>query len=195
MTEQRTRPPRRVRTAPAAPEAAPEPAVQAPAASGSRSTQFSKTRQPEYRHTGERARARLIKALNHVMRKRKDANGRETGEYMTEDSYLQEVVEASFTDPKIMLAILQRLSPTAKSLAPTVAINFPKTGSPVEKMEAVLHAVTDGDISPDVGITITSMIKQTVDVNEVTELMDRMAKLEEAIRQQAAEKNEGRANG
>jgi hypothetical protein len=94
-----------------------------------------------------------------------------------------------------MKELFARLSPAAKSLAPTVKIEFPEQGTPVEKMEAVLFAVTRGDISPDVGITITAMIKQTVDVNEVTELMDRMAKLEEAIRTSAAEKAAGNANG
>jgi len=160
-------------------------------------TTFGKHRQPkkEYRHTGERARTRLLRAMANVTRKVKNPDGTQSEEYLTEDLYLEEVVKASFTDGKLMKELFARLSPAAKSLAPTVAIEFPEKGTPVEKMEAVLFAVTRGDISPDVGITITAMIKQTVDVNEVTELMDRMQKLEESIRTQAADKAEGRANG
>ncbi len=160
-------------------------------------TSFSKIRQPkpEYRHTGERARTRLLRAMANVTRKVTAPDGTQKEEYLTEDKYLEEVVRASFNDGKLMKELFARLSPAAKSLAPTVAIDFPEDGTPVEKMEAVLFAVTRGTISPDVGITITAMIKQTVDVNEVTELMDRMAKLEESIRQQAAEKTGGNANG
>lgn len=161
------------------------------------STSFGKNRQPkpEYRHTGERARTRLLRAMANVTRKITKPDGTQSEIYMTEDAYLEEVVRASFTDGKLMKELFARLSPAAKSLAPTVTIEFPEQGTPVEKMEAVLFAVTRGDISPDVGITITAMIKQTVDVNEVTELMDRMAKLEEAIRTSAAEKAAGNANG
>jgi hypothetical protein len=161
------------------------------------STSFGKNRQPkpEYRHTGERARTRLLRAMANVTRKVKNPDGTQSEEYLTEDTYLEEVIRASFADGKLMKELFARLSPAAKSLAPTVTIQFPEKGTPVEKMEAVLFAVTRGDISPDVGITITAMIKQTVDVNEVTELMDRMAKLEEAIRTSAAEKAAGNANG
>lgn len=161
------------------------------------STSFGKNRQPkpEYRHTGERARTRLLRAMANVTRKITKPDGTQSEIYMTEDAYLEEVVRASFSDGKLMKELFARLSPAAKSLAPTVTIEFPEQGTPVEKMEAVLFAVTRGDISPDVGITITAMIKQTVDVNEVTELMDRMAKLEEAIRTSAAEKAAGNANG
>lgn len=160
-------------------------------------TSFSKNRQPkkQYRHTGDRARTRLLRALANATRKVTDKDGNQTDEPLTEDGYLEEVVKASFNDGKLMKEIFARLSPAAKSLAPTVAIDFPENGSPVQKMEAVLHAVTRGDISPDVGITITAMIKQTVDVNEVTELMDRMQRLEESIRAAAAEKAGGNANG
>lgn len=160
-------------------------------------TSFSKSRQPkkQYRHTGERARTRLIRALSNVTRKVKNPDGTQSDEPMCEDTYLEEVVRASMADGKLMKEIFARLSPAAKSLAPTVAIDFPENGTPVEKMEAVLHAVTRGEISPDVGITITAMIKQTSDVNEVTELMDRMQRLEESIRLAALEKAEGRANG
>lgn len=160
-------------------------------------TAYSKNRQPkkEYRHTGERARTRLMRALATVTRKVIKPDGTMSEEYMNEDSYLQEVIKASMGDAKLMTQVFNRLSPQAKSLAPTVKIDFPEAGTPVQKMEAVLKAVTDGDISPDVGITITAMIKQTVDVNEVTELMERMQRLEESIRQQAAEKAGGNANG
>lgn len=160
-------------------------------------TSFTKERQPkpQYRHTGERARTRLLRAMAKVTRKVTNPDGTQTNEYLTEDAYLEEVVKASLVDGKLMKELFARLSPAAKSLAPTVAIDFPEDGTPVQKMEAVLHAVTRGDISPDVGITITAMIKQTVDVNEVTELMERMAKLEESIRQQAADKAAGNANG
>lgn len=159
-------------------------------------TSFGKLRQPkkEYRHTGERARTRLLNALSHVTHKVR-VNGQVTDQYMTEDSYLQEVVKQSLTDSKLMMQVFGRLSPQAKSLAPTVSIEFPENGTPVQKMEAVLNAVVRGEISPDVGITITAMIKQTSDVNEVTELMERMQRLEDQIRQQAADKAAGNANG
>lgn len=161
------------------------------------STSFTRQRQPlpQYRHTGERARTRLIRALNNTSRKVRNPDGSMSDQYMTEDDYLQEVIQQSMKDPKLMIQVFSRLSPQAKSLAPTVEIEFPENGSPVQKMEAVLNAVVRGQISPDVGITISAMIKQTSDVAEVTELMDRMQRLEEQIRQQAADKNEGRANG
>lgn len=161
----------------------------------SNKTTFSRVRQPkpEYRHTGERARTRLLRALAMAHRKVKDKNGNVTEEPMTEDSYLQEVVVQSLENPHLMKEVFARLSPAAKSLAPTVAINFPKDGSPVERMEAVLFAVVDGQISPDVGITISAMIKQTSDVNEATELQERMDKIEEMLRKQAAANSEGGA--
>lgn len=189
MTEPRQRPARRVHTA------ANTPVITEPKKRGRKPDTEEETAKKRYPHTGERARTRLLKALANVQAQVTGDDGKRINVTMNEDRYLEEVVRQSLTDPKIMMAVFGRLSPQAKSLAPTVAIKFPKNGSPVEKMEAVLHAVTDGDISPDVGITITAMIKQTVDVNEVTELMDRMAKLEESIRAQALEKNEGKANG
>jgi len=64
---------------------------------------------------------------------------------------------------------------------PDVSFTLPEDATPVEKAEAILKAVSDGDIPPDVGALLIQAAKHTIDIEMATELKERMAKIEKEL--------------
>lgn len=77
--------------------------------------------------------------------------------------------------------ILDRLCPTDKATLPTYTFALDEAASPSEKIEAVAVAVSRGEIPPDVGNIMVNMISAGVKVEETTELMERISRLEQML--------------
>lgn len=130
-------------------------------------TQFSADRQPNNRR-GKSKSTLIEEAL-----KRKSLT--------IEDFYDKIISQALGGEVQLMKEVLIRLHPTSKQTAPLINFQYPENGTPVEKIEAIIKAVSTGEIPPDIGKQVVDIIKIGIDVQEVTELMERVANLEKML--------------
>lgn len=104
----------------------------------------------------------------------------------TIEDFYDKVVELAMTDKAdgaamqsaMIRELLIRCHPIPKQTAPMITFVYPSDGSPVEKIDAIIDGVSNGEIPADIATQIVSIIKIGIDVQETTELMDRVAKLE-----------------
>lgn len=82
---------------------------------------------------------------------------------------------------QMLKEIFLRISPVQKALAPPVEFKYNKSSTPVEQIEDVISAVSSGELPIDVASQVVAMIKVGLDVKELTELAERLDKLEAAL--------------
>ena len=82
---------------------------------------------------------------------------------------------------QLMKEVLDRLYPTSKATLPAIEFPFRENGSASEKIEDVQKAVAEGTLPVDMGNTMVNMIVAGIKVFEVTELAERMARIEEML--------------
>jgi len=103
-----------------------------------------------------------------------------------ENAYLKHLAERAFdsddpASPTLLKELLSKSYPGLKATMPEVSFALPEDATPVEKAEAILKAVSDGDIPPDVGALLIQAAKHTIDIEMATELKERMAKIEKEL--------------
>lgn len=82
----------------------------------------------------------------------------------------------------LLSSLWNKLYPTLKQVAPDVVIDdFPYEGTPSEKAQAVMRAIANGQVPPDVGATIISAAKDCIVIEEGTELKKRIEQIEEKL--------------
>ncbi|WP_231941251.1 hypothetical protein [Burkholderia sp. PAMC 28687] len=81
----------------------------------------------------------------------------------------------------MMKELLMRVAPVSKPVAPDVRFDFPESGSPVEQVDAIMKAVSEGKVPADVGQMLVNMIRAKLDVLEISELADRLAAIEKQL--------------
>lgn len=77
--------------------------------------------------------------------------------------------------------MLKRIAPAHKQTYQSVTINFPENGTPVQKADAVLAAMANGDIAPDIGNIFIEAISKSLGIEEVTELAKRLEAIEKLL--------------
>lgn len=82
---------------------------------------------------------------------------------------------------QLMKEVLERLYPTSKATLPAIEFPFRDNGSASEKIEDVQAAVANGTLPVDMGNTMVNMIVAGIKVFEVTELAERLARIEEML--------------
>lgn len=103
-----------------------------------------------------------------------------------EAAYMRLLVRRSMTladKASGMLAkeIMDRLCPADKSTMPVYQVDMPEDGTAADKIRAVTAAVAAGEVPPDVGNMMVNMITAAVKVEEVVEMSERLAKLEQLL--------------
>lgn len=106
-----------------------------------------------------------------------------------EQEFLRKVVAIGLGDPKSDLApnptlltiVLNRIEPPLKAVSPKVSFEFNSKLKPHEQANQVLDAVADGRLAPDIGQMFIASIKSMVDIEEYTDLKERIEKLEAAL--------------
>jgi hypothetical protein len=101
----------------------------------------------------------------------------------TEDGFYNLLMEKAF-DPEDKFTfkeLLLRISPIPKSVSPLVEFDFPKKAKPHVQASFVLAAIADGKIPSDTGNVFIQSIKAMIDIEEYTDLKDRIDKLEKAL--------------
>lgn len=77
--------------------------------------------------------------------------------------------------------LMTRLSPIPKSVSPLVNFEFPKDASPHKQAVCVLSAVSEGIIPSDIGNMFIQSIKSLIDIEEYTDLKDRIDAIERGL--------------
>tara|TARA_R110002051_G_scaffold294030_1_gene359206 strand:+ start:713 stop:1120 length:408 start_codon:yes stop_codon:yes gene_type:complete len=129
--------------------------------------QFTSENQPKGR--GKSEKTKFIEALKKGNR--------------TEEEFYQLCVERAFDkeDNFAFKEVLNRLSPLKKSVAPCIEFDFPQDAKPHVQAAAVMKGIADGVIPPDIGAQFVSSIKSMIDIEEYTDLKERIEKLEATL--------------
>ena len=131
-------------------------------------TTFSKTKQPP-KGRGKSERTKILEAMARAGH--------------TEDGFYDLLMVKAF-DPEdnfTFKELLNRMSPVAKAVSPTIKFHLPLNTPPHKKAEYVLNGIAKGDIPPDVGAICIQAIKAMIDIAEYTDLKDRIEKLEKLL--------------
>ena len=83
--------------------------------------------------------------------------------------------------PVIWRHFIQVLYPMRKPQSPSVEVPMPDGATPAERADAVIAAAARGEISVEAMQAFTGAIKQALEIREVTELAERLEKLEQII--------------
>ena len=135
-------------------------------------TTFSKKNQP-VRGRGKSERTKILEAMKRA------------GE--TEDGFYDLLV-AKAIDPKDKFTfkeLLVRLSPIPKQTSPLVSFDFDDSAKPHVQASQVLKAISQRLIPADVGNVFIQSLKAMIDIEEYTDLKDRIDKLEKALNGQS----------
>ena len=135
---------------------------------------FSAENQPENR----RGRAKYNKLMDALI-----AKG------YSEKQFYERVVDAAMSENgnNMLREVLMRFCPAPKPSAQAITFDFPADGTPVQKIDSIISGVANGSIPADLGKLVVDMVKASLDVEELTELSARLEKIEEHIKNQAAQ--------
>lgn len=89
------------------------------------------------------------------------------------------IAQALEGDPQSAHLILSRVMPALRAQAEKVEFDFDATASVTAQAEAVLQAIADGKVAPDVGKQILEGISTLYGIKQIAELEARLQALEE----------------
>jgi hypothetical protein len=87
-------------------------------------------------------------------------------------------------DPLYQFAIKEvseRLTPKTKPVAPLVEFEFDKDASPFDQCMQVINAASTGNLPTDISQSIIAQVKTALDIHEMTEVAERVKKIEESL--------------
>lgn len=131
-------------------------------------TSFTKRKQPA-KGRGKSERTKILEAMKRLGK--------------TEDGFYDLLMIKAF-DPGDNFAfkeLLNRLSPIPKAVAPLYKFDLPKNAKPHEKADYILTAIANGEIPGDIGNICIQAIKAMIDIEEYTDLKERIEKLENTL--------------
>jgi len=130
-------------------------------------TSFSSDNQPKERKgRGKSERTKILDAMKRAGQ--------------TEEGFYDLLMAKAFNpeDNFTFKELLSRMSPTPKAVAPMVTFNFDSTANLHEQSGQVLEAISEGVLPPDIGSSILTGISSMVRVKEVTDIDERLKKME-----------------
>ncbi len=91
--------------------------------------------------------------------------------------------EYEYKQPNTMLLnmALSRIEPPLKATSPMVEFEFNPESKPHEQASQVLKAVSVGQLAPDIGQIFISSIKAMIDIEEYTDLKQRIEAIEKSL--------------
>ena len=135
---------------------------------------------------GKSNKTRILNALRHEsVRDLLDLKEGATREE-AEEAYFVAVGKLAFNadDPNSAMLIKFLGDKGWNNLKPTldpIHFDFPVEGTPTQKAFAIVEAISNGSISPDVGQVIIGIIKDAVIIEEGTELKERIEAIEKLL--------------
>lgn len=83
--------------------------------------------------------------------------------------------------PTLIGECLKRVQPPLKQNGATINIEIPEDASHAEKTEAIFRATASGEITLESGQILIGMIKDSIAIEESTDLAKRLEELEKAL--------------
>ena len=81
----------------------------------------------------------------------------------------------------ILTLVLQRIEAPLKSTAPLIEFDFPENGTPTQKALSIVESISDGILPMDIGQGLIGIIKDSVIIEEGTDLKKRIDDLEKSV--------------
>jgi len=102
---------------------------------------------------------------------------------MSEDQFIDLLIDKAVNDGGVFLTeLMKRYSPPHKpTMEPIIIDNWPKDGTAAQKSDAVLDAMAEGIIPFDLGAAMIEAISKSLGIEETTDFMQRVIRLEELI--------------
>jgi hypothetical protein len=132
-------------------------------------TSITPTKRKTMKPRGKSERTKILESLERIGK--------------TETGFYDHLSERAF-DPEDNFALkelLARLSPIPKQVAPLVQFDFPKKAKPHVQADYVLNAIAAGKIPSDIGNVFIQSIKSMIDIEEYTDLKERIEGIETAL--------------
>ena len=79
--------------------------------------------------------------------------------------------------------VLSRISPVTKSVSPMISYKYPENPTPLNISLAITKGIANGEIPPDIGMQLNSSLAQTMKIQEVTDIDERLKVMEAQIEQ------------
>lgn len=95
----------------------------------------------------------------------------------------EEEFEYKNPNPTLLTLVLNRIEPPLKAIAPMVEFEFDPNLNPHEKADQILTAIADGKLAPDIGQMIITSITSMLKIQEVTDIEERLKKMEAELEQ------------
>ncbi len=155
------------------------------------STSFGEENQPGTRR-GRGKRVLLLEAIQRKLEKDHEENEgvKVRDRDHAEELFADELVAQSYAQVRIgentlFNEMVKRIYPQDKATNAPVYFKFPENGTPLEKFNAIMLAVSEGDIPPDIGATLANVINVGVNIQDVTELKAKIEEIEKAMKNDA----------
>ena len=131
-------------------------------------TSFNKKNQPN-KGRGKSERTKILEAMVRA------------GE--TEEGFYDLLMTKAFNpeDNFTFKELLNRISPIPKAVSPIYKFNLPEDAKPHVKADYILIAMANGDLPSDIGNICIQAIKAMIDIEEYTDLKERIEKLEATL--------------
>jgi hypothetical protein len=91
-------------------------------------------------------------------------------------------VDGAAPVPVLLSEALKRMEPPLKPNGEKIKLDLPEGSTYAEKSLAVIATMAQGQISPDQAQMIIGILKDAIAIQESTEVMERLAKIEEALK-------------
>lgn len=132
------------------------------------STTFGKDKQPS-KGRGKSERTKILAAMERAGK--------------TEDGFYDLLMEKAFNpdDNFTFKELLNRISPMPRAVNPLYEFDLPKNSKPYEKAGFVLDAISTGILPSNIGNDCIQAIKAMIDIEEYTDLKERIEKLEATL--------------
>jgi len=133
-------------------------------------TSFNKDNQPTKRTPrGKAERTKILEAMKRAGQ--------------TEEGFYDLLISKAYNpeDNFSFNEVLKRLYPIPKQVAPNIEFYFNEKSKPNEKAEQIIKAVSQGQVPPDIGVMLISSIKLSIEIEETTELAERISELEKSM--------------
>lgn len=91
------------------------------------------------------------------------------------------VMEYKPANTMLLNLVLNRIEPPLKATYPMVEFEFTKESKPHIQAAEVMKAVSDGQLSPDIGNMFIQSIKAMIDIEEGTNLKERIEEIEKNL--------------
>ena len=81
----------------------------------------------------------------------------------------------------LLKELINKSYPTLKSALAPIKFDLPTSANPIEMANAIMKAVSEGIIPPDIGVMLIQATKHSIDIEMATEIKDRLAAIEESM--------------